>query len=259
MSDGILELSVDKFLFRFPVGLYYSDAGVWVRFEGNRARIGLSDFTQQRNGDVAFAEPKEVGTRVRTGEEVAVVETIKVNAAVKLATLSQNLGLDQAVLVSLNPELRHDSTPNYPYDLRVPDGYGEKCLACIASLPQYIPPDVVTDRYTVRPGDNLGAIAGRYRTSVDALVRLNGLKSRTLIFPGQVLRVPSRGGVETAAPAPAANAGEKVTYTVRGGDTLFQIAQSFKTTVDKIKADNGLSSDILFVGQKLVITAGKIT
>jgi len=82
MSDGILELSVDKFLFRFPVGLYYSDAGVWVRFEGNRARIGLSDFTQQRNGDVAFAEPKEVGTRVRTGEEVAVVETIKVNLSI---------------------------------------------------------------------------------------------------------------------------------------------------------------------------------
>jgi LysM repeat protein len=116
---------------------------------------------------------------------------------------------------------------------------------------------VVTDRYTVRPGDNLGAIARRYRTSVNALVRLNGLKSRTLIYPGQVLRVPSRGGVETAPPAPAAAAGEKVTYTVRGGDTLFQIAQSFKTTVDKIKADNSLSSDILFVGQKLVITAGK--
>jgi len=204
-------------------------------------------------------DPGKYGFDLPTPDAPLQFETIQVNAAVKLATLSQNLGLDQAVLVSLNPELRHDSTPNYPYDLRVPDGYGEKCLACIASLPQYIPPDVVTDRYTVRPGDNLGAIAGRYRTSVDALVRLNGLKSRTLIFPGQVLRVPSRGGVETAAPAPAASAGETVTYTVRGGDTLFQIAQSFKTTVDKIKADNGLASDILFVGQKLVITAGKIT
>jgi membrane-bound lytic murein transglycosylase D len=204
-------------------------------------------------------DPGKYGFDLPTPDPPLQFETIQVNAAVKLATLSQNLGLDQAVLVSLNPELRHDSTPNYPYDLRVPDGYGEKCLACIASLPQYIPPDVVTDRYTVRPGDNLGAIAQRYRTSVEALVRLNGLKSRTLIFPGQVLRVPSRGGVETAAPAPAASAGEKVTYMVRGGDTLFQIAQSFKTTVDKIKADNGLSSDILFVGQKLVITAGKIT
>jgi membrane-bound lytic murein transglycosylase D len=202
-------------------------------------------------------DPAKYGFELPTPDPPLQTETIRVDAAVKLATLSQNLGLDPAVLVGLNSELRHDSTPNYPYDLRVPAGYGEKCLACIASLPQYIPPDVVTDRYTVRSGDTLGAIARRYRTSVDALVRLNGLKSRTLIRPGQVLRVPSRGGVETAAPAPAAAAGEQVTYIVRGGDTLFQIAQTYKTTVEKIKAENGLASDILFVGQKLVITAGK--
>jgi membrane-bound lytic murein transglycosylase D len=188
-------------------------------------------------------DPAKYGFNLPQPDPPTAVETVQVNAAVKLATLSQNLGIDPALLISLNSELRHDSTPNYPYELRVPAGYVEKCQACIASLPQYIPPDVVTDRYTVRPGDNLGAIAQRYRTSVDALVRLNGLKSRTLIYPGQVLRVPSRGGVET--------------YTVRGGDTLFQIAQTYKTTVEKIKADNSLSSDILFVGQKLVITAGK--
>ena len=82
MSAEALELRIDKFTFRFPDGLYFSDAGVWVRFEGPRAWIGLSDFTQQRNGDVAFAEPKEVGTRVRTGEEVALVETIKVNLSI---------------------------------------------------------------------------------------------------------------------------------------------------------------------------------
>jgi len=82
MAGEILELEVDKFLFRFPADLFYSDAGVWVSLEGTRARIGLSDFTQQRNGDVAFAEPKEVGTPVRTGDEVAVVETIKVNLSI---------------------------------------------------------------------------------------------------------------------------------------------------------------------------------
>jgi len=76
---GVLELAVDKFKFRFPVDLLYSPSGVWVRFEDSRARIGLSDFTQQRNGDVAFAEPKEPGTEVGRGDEVAVVETIKVN------------------------------------------------------------------------------------------------------------------------------------------------------------------------------------
>ena len=202
-------------------------------------------------------DPAKYGFSLPAPDPPLQTETARVDAAVKLATLSQNLGLDPALLVNLNSELRHDSTPNYAYDLRVPAGYGDKCLACIASLPQYIPPDVVTDRYTVRPGDNLGAIARRYRTSVDSLARLNSLRSRTLIYPGQVLRVPGGAGSETSAPAATAAAGEKITYTVRGGDTLFSIAQAFKTTVDKIKAANGLSSDILFVGQKLSIEVGK--
>ena len=108
MAGEILEMTVDKFLFRFPSDLLYSPAGVWVRFEGARARIGLSDFTQQRNGDVAFAEPKEVGTRVRTGEEVAIVETIKVNLSIpaplggKIVEVNGNL-LDSPEFVNRDP------------------------------------------------------------------------------------------------------------------------------------------------------------
>jgi len=82
MSGRVLELAFDKFIFRFPEDLRYSESGVWVRLEGRRARIGLSDFTQQRNGDVTFVEPKEPGAVVRTGDEIAVVETIKVNVSV---------------------------------------------------------------------------------------------------------------------------------------------------------------------------------
>jgi membrane-bound lytic murein transglycosylase D len=204
-----------------------------------------------------IGDPGKYGFQLPVPDPPLDVDTIRVNSAVKLATLSQNLGLDPAVLVGLNSELRHDSTPNYPYDLRVPAGYGEKCLACIASLPQYIPPDVVTDRHTVRPGDTLGAIARRYRTSVNAIKSLNGLRSN-LIRPGQVLRVPSRGGVEVPPPAPTtAKTGETVTYVVRNGDNLFQIAKAHRTTVEAIKAANGLVSDILVVGQKLTIEVGK--
>jgi glycine cleavage system H protein len=81
-NEKVIELAVDKFLFRFPGGLRFSEAGIWARFEGKRVLIGLSDFTQQRNGDVTFVEPKETGTRVRPGDEAAVVETIKVNLSI---------------------------------------------------------------------------------------------------------------------------------------------------------------------------------
>jgi glycine cleavage system H protein len=74
-----LEITVDKFIFRVATDRYYSGEGMWVQAEGNRIRIGLSDFLQQRSGDVAFAEIKPVGTVLRPGEEVALIETIKVN------------------------------------------------------------------------------------------------------------------------------------------------------------------------------------
>lgn len=82
METKNLELRVDKFTFRFPSDMYYSEAGVWAKLEGSRVRLGLSDFMQQRNGDVAFVEVKETGTAVRAGEEVAAVETIKVNLSI---------------------------------------------------------------------------------------------------------------------------------------------------------------------------------
>jgi LysM repeat protein len=56
---------------------------------------------------------------------------------------------------------------------------------------------------------------------------------------------------------PQAKPGETVAYIVQNGDTLFQIAKTFNTTVDKVKAANGLVSDILVVGQKLVIQTGR--
>jgi glycine cleavage system H protein len=78
MTD-YLEFTIDKFTFRVAADRWYSDEGVWAKLEGNRVRIGLSDFVQQRSGDVAFAEVKPVGTTLAIGDEVAVIESIKVN------------------------------------------------------------------------------------------------------------------------------------------------------------------------------------
>lgn len=79
MSQEMLELTIDKFTFRVPGDLYFNETGVWVRPEGDRARVGLSDFAQQRSGDIAFAEISPVGTALQPGDEIASVETIKVN------------------------------------------------------------------------------------------------------------------------------------------------------------------------------------
>jgi len=78
-----LETTVDKFIFKVATDRFYTREGVWALLLAEsplpRVRIGLSDFLQQRSGDVAFAEAKPVGALLKAEEEVAVIETIKVN------------------------------------------------------------------------------------------------------------------------------------------------------------------------------------
>lgn len=80
MTD-FLEFTIDKSTFRVATDRWYNNEGVWAKPEGGRVRIGLSDFVQQRSGDVAFAEVKPVGTTLAFGDEVAVIESIKVNVS----------------------------------------------------------------------------------------------------------------------------------------------------------------------------------
>ena len=78
MSE-FLETTVDKFTFKVATDCLYNAEGIWAKAEGNRVRIGLSDFLQQHSGDVAFAEVKSIGNEVAYGDEIAAIETIKVN------------------------------------------------------------------------------------------------------------------------------------------------------------------------------------
>ena len=92
-----LGTTVDKFTFKVAADRFYTREGLWLQAEGNRVRIGLSDFLQQRSGDIAFAEVKPVGTTLAVGDEVASIETIKVNVA-----LSSPLG---GTVIEVNPDL----------------------------------------------------------------------------------------------------------------------------------------------------------
>ena len=80
MSD-YLEVTVDKFTFKVAPDRFYTREGVWALPEADRVRVGLSDFLQQRSGDIAFAEIKPIGTTLVAEDEVASIETIKVSIA----------------------------------------------------------------------------------------------------------------------------------------------------------------------------------
>lgn len=112
----------------------------------------------------------------------------------------------------------------------------------VLKIPTKGTPDGSYFEYVVRSGDTLWLLAQRYNTTVDAIQNLNGLSGSALSV-GQILRLPSSG----AAPAP------NFEYTVRPGDTLWDLAQRYGTTVSAIKSLNNLSSDILNIGQVLLI------
>jgi glycine cleavage system H protein len=76
-----LQTTVDKFTFRVDPTCFFNSEGVWLRVEGKRGRLGLSDFLQQRSGDIAFVEVKPERTILAFGDEFSSIETIKVNIA----------------------------------------------------------------------------------------------------------------------------------------------------------------------------------
>ena len=100
--------------------------------------------------------------------------------------------------------------------------------------------------YIVKKGDSLYSIANKYNTTVDELKRINNLTSNTLSI-GQVLKLPSdkASNVEKEE--------NTISYTVQKGDSLYSIARKYSTTIDKIKDLNNLTTNLLSIGQVLLI------
>jgi glycine cleavage system H protein len=63
--------------YEFPQDLRYSRDDEWVRLEGSRVTIGISDYAQNQLGDIVFAELPETGMNVAQGEAFGVVESVK--------------------------------------------------------------------------------------------------------------------------------------------------------------------------------------
>jgi cell wall hydrolase sleB len=110
-----------------------------------------------------------------------------------------------------------------------------------------LPSDKVSDiekeentiSYTVQKGDSLYSIARKYSTTIDKIKDLNNLTTNLLSI-GQVLLIPTDTNLET-------------TYTVQKGDSLYSIAKKYNTTVDRLKQLNNLKSNLLSIGQILIV------
>jgi glycine cleavage system H protein len=98
-----LEYTLDKFTFRVATDRYYNADGVWAKEENGRVTIGLSDFLQQRSGDIAFTEVAEPSTELGSGDEVANVETIKIDISLPSPVSGRVIETNPAM--ELEPEI----------------------------------------------------------------------------------------------------------------------------------------------------------
>ncbi len=105
----------------------------------------------------------------------------------------------------------------------------------------------------VRPGDTLWRIAREHDTTPSEIAAANGIAETAVLQPGDTLQVP---GQFVAAGADSDQGGYAApTITVDPGDTLWEIARRYDTTVDALMAANGLSSEGLRAGQELRIVS----
>jgi membrane-bound lytic murein transglycosylase D len=202
-------------------------------------------------------------------------ETLEIARATQLESLERALALEAGSLTRMNPELRRNATPNELYLLKIPVGTGPALAAALDNLPKWDPPKVASAEiesgsHRVRSGDTLSGIAARYHSSVSAIMAANNLRSDRLSL-GQRLRIPGRGsssrrssGGGSTLPSPAAATGAgaasaaipgraDVRHQVRSGDSLWQLASRYGTTVERIRRDNGLRGNALLPGQILLI------
>lgn len=119
--------------------------------------------------------------------------------------------------------------------------YAESIVKALAT--HYGVPYLYTlqNEYVVQKGDSLWSISNKFGLTVDELKKYNNLNSNLLSI-GQILKIPvSEEEVSYK------------TYIVQKGDTLYSIANKYNTTVDNLKKLNGLTSNLLSIGQVLNI------
>jgi peptidoglycan endopeptidase LytF len=124
----------------------------------------------------------------------------------------------------------------------------------ISTSTQSTPVQMQTTIYTVMAGDTLYSIAKKVNASVDQIKEINML-STDFLKVGQKLNVPASSAASSkddSAQTQTAN------YIVNAGDTLYSISKKYNVSLDLIKKDNNLTSNVITIGQILKVPSNTI-
>lgn len=188
--------------------------------------LSVGQVLRLRVGDAEVLEC--FGPDFEIPEEIIPSITYVVKPGDNLYNIAKQYNTSVSEIVSLN------SLPNNNLNI------GQQLLIPTADIPDN-PTNNSSNTYVVKNGDNLYSIARKFNTTVNDITRLNNLPGTSLSI-GQTLIIPNNSG----------NASSN-TYVVKPGDNLYSIARKFNTSVNTIKNKNNLKSNLLSVGQTLII------
>ena len=202
------------------------------------------------------------------------IDSVHIHQKTSFQDLASILELDEKTIQDLNPVYRLNMVPGYddykalylPKEKAALWVSNEDTLVALLTKTKEKESTAVTEApkdviyYTVRSGDFLGKIASRYGCSVRQIQYWNGL-SGTNLKPGQKLTLYAD---QVSSPKPAdpqpmktVQSGNNVYYSIRPGDTLWDIAKSKGISVDDLKSwNNQLNFNNMKPGQKIVV--GKV-
>lgn len=158
-----------------------------------------------------------------------------------LYSIASSNGISVDTIISDNVLPSNNLSVGQVLRLRVTDGEVLECFGPDFEIPEMVVPSI---SYTVKRGDSLYSIAKKYGVSVSSITKLNNLSNNNLSI-GQELLIPVSND--------SSNQSSGRTYIVQKGDSLYSISKKFGVTVDSIKSKNNLKSNLLSIGQKLIV------
>ncbi len=204
-----------------------------------------------------IANSEKYGVRLRQVPNRPYFEKVKLHESIDISLITHLANISEVEFTALNPAYNRYviKTHNEPRTLLLPKNKKE---IFVRNLETYQDPRVSWQIYHVKKDDSISEIAARHNTTVKQLKTINGIARNKNLTLGQKILVPQAIAEDVAANNADKNKWQLQNYyasvhIVKKGDTLYDIAKRYGTTVKKIKRWNS-NDDNLSVGQKLVIT-----
>ncbi len=209
-----------------------------------------------------FDDPQAYGIELPALTDEPYFDVVETGGQLDLAQAAELAGVGIDEIYLLNPSYnRWATSPEGPHRLLVPNQNADAFRTALADIP---PGKRVSWRnYEVKSGDSLNTISRKFSTTPAVLLQVNNLNS-DLIRIGQRLMIPSASKNSDAYALSASKRlerkqakkrdGNKLSYSVRRGDTFWDIAREHRVSVRQVSAWNGMApGDPLIPGKELVI------